>query len=200
MAFSKIHYPLSDQRVGTHVKEHHVWVCENGVCYHLYPFPGMTLNTHAPLIASDRTMASQGFSLTIGSELFTAIDKREMKAMALAIFKESVVEHGSIVSTNATSDIGPLTGSFAFIDSARPGTHIIKGPHEFPATRFHPKLNTLSDITNDNKKNLQGAIEIRHGLGTDIPYLFGRSFSSCRFIPFPHPWLICKRGGVSNFQ
>ena len=73
--------------------------------------------------------------MTIGSELYAAINKRAIKDMALAVLRESIVEHGSVITSNATAGTGPLTGIFAFMDSARPGTHVFKGMRSLRNTR-----------------------------------------------------------------
>lgn len=63
-----------------------------------------------------------------------AINKHAIQNLSLAVLKESMIEHGSIITSNATSGVGPLTGTFAFMDSSRPGTHVFKGMHTLSTT------------------------------------------------------------------
>lgn len=71
----------------------------------------------------------QGFGLTIGSELYLAVNHNAARNMDLIALDESEMAHGSVLALQAPANINvmPWTGSYSFLDVRGPDSHIFKG-------------------------------------------------------------------------
>lgn len=97
---------------------------------------GMTSNPH------NAHNYLQGFSLTIGSDLYLVVNKHARTNMALATLAESQTAHGVLLNNNDTTPFGPLSGIFEIVNMGI-GGNVYKGPSQ-PTP---PLLSSLTSCT-----------------------------------------------------